>query len=71
MPVLPAIGCGVLGAIVVAVRSCWLGIFVPVAMVGSVTVLPILCLAVLPVWLLVKNRPTMTVRFPRGSPDDR
>ncbi|NKS53411.1 ion channel protein [Rhodococcus hoagii] len=71
VPVPPAIACGVLGAIVVAVRSCWLGIFVPVAMVGSVTVLPILCLAVLPVWLLVKNRPTMTFRLPRGSPDDR
>jgi len=66
-----AIACGVLGAVVVAVRSCWLGIFIPVAMVGSVSVLPILCIAVLPVWLLVRNRPTMTVPDHRGSPDDR
>lgn len=71
VPVALAIACGVLGAVVVAVRSCWLGIFIPVAMVGSVSVLPILCIAVLPVWLLVRNRPTMTVPDRRGSPDDR
>lgn len=71
VPVTLAIACGVLGAVVVAVRSYWLGIFIPVAMVGSVSVLPILCFAVLPVYLLVMNRPTMTLRDLRGSPDDR
>ncbi|PTR24011.1 H+/Cl- antiporter ClcA [Rhodococcus sp. OK519] len=71
VPVTLAIACGVLGAVVVAVRSCWLGIFIPVAMAGSVSVLPALCLAVLPVWLLVVHRPTMTIRVFRGSPGGR
>lgn len=71
VPVTLAVACAVLGAVVVAVRSCWLGIFLPAAMVGSVSVLPVLCVAVLPVWLLVTNRPTMTIRERRGPPDER
>lgn len=69
VPVSLAIACGVLGAVVVAVRSCWLGLFVPVAMVGSIAVLPVLCLAVLPVWLLVVRRPTMTIRPASPEPE--
>ncbi|QCQ94075.1 ion channel protein [Rhodococcus sp. SGAir0479] len=69
VPVSLAIACGVLGAVVVAVRSCWLGLFVPVAMVGSIAVLPVLCLAVLPVWLLVVRRPTMTIRPAPPEPE--
>ncbi|MDH6679010.1 H+/Cl- antiporter ClcA [Rhodococcus sp. LBL1] len=68
VPVTLAVACAVLGAVVVAVRSCWLGIFIPAAMVGSVTVLPVLCVAVLPVWLLVVRRPGMTIRPARPEP---
>ena len=33
--------------------------FTPVAMVGQVDILPLLCLVILPVWLLVSARPQM------------
>ncbi|MCL2535783.1 MAG: ion channel protein [Nocardiaceae bacterium] len=62
VPVALAVASAVLGAVVVGVRSCWLGIFIPVAMVGSVAVLPVLCVAVLPVWLLTAHSPGMTIR---------
>ncbi len=68
VPVTLAVACAVLGAVVVAVRSCWLGIFLPAAMVGSVAVLPVLCVAVLPVWLLAVHRPGMTIRPARREP---
>lgn len=70
-PALPApvaVSAAVLAAVVVAARSCWLGIFIPVTLVGSVAMLPVLCVAVLPVWLLVAHRPTMTIRPARPEP---
>ncbi|WP_228479388.1 ion channel protein [Microbacterium atlanticum] len=48
-----AVACGVLGVVIAIARDGWVALFVAVAMVGDVTVLPVLCIVVLPAWLAV------------------
>jgi H+/Cl- antiporter ClcA len=48
-----AVACGVLGLLLAIARDGWVALFVAVAMVGDVTVLPMLCIIVLPAWLVV------------------
>jgi len=38
-------------------RSGWLSLFMAVTVVGQIDVLPVLCIALLPVSLLVTDRP--------------
>ncbi|WP_235870791.1 ion channel protein [Rhodococcus xishaensis] len=71
VPALPgpvAVASAVLGAVTVAARSGWLGLFLPAAVVGSVALLPALAVAMIPVWLLVAHRPTMTIRPAHPEP---
>ncbi|MFD6175995.1 MULTISPECIES: ion channel protein [unclassified Isoptericola] len=56
-----AVAAAVMGATLVVARDGWLALFMGVAMVADVTVLPVLCLAVLPLWLLVRSRPPMLI----------
>ncbi|MEE1797947.1 ion channel protein [Streptomyces sp. JV176] len=57
----PTVGvvCGVLGLLLAITRQGWLSLFTAAVMVSDVTVLPLLCVAVLPAWLLVTGRPQM------------
>lgn len=48
-----AVACGVLGVVIAIARDGWVALFVAVAMVDDITVLPMLCLIVLPAWLAV------------------
>ncbi|WP_245672739.1 ion channel protein [Aldersonia kunmingensis] len=59
IPLALAVGCGILGFVLAVNRSGWLALFLGVAVVGQVVVLPVLCLTILPVWLLVSARPKM------------
>ncbi|MEJ3405374.1 ion channel protein [Rathayibacter sp. YIM 133350] len=61
VPAVVAVGAGVLGMVLAVSRDGWIALFVAVAVTGSVTVLPILCIAILPVWLLVSRGPEMIV----------
>lgn len=61
VPLALSISCAVLGALVVAVRSCWLGLFIGATMVASFGVIPVLCVAVFPVWLLAVHRGQLVV----------
>ncbi|KZM37244.1 ion channel protein [Oerskovia enterophila] len=54
-----AIASGVLGVVLAVGRDGWVALFVAVAVVGDVGVLPLLCIAILPVWLLVRSAPEM------------
>lgn len=54
-----AVASGVLGVVLAVGRDGWIALFVAVAIVGDVGVLPVLCLAVLPAWLLVRSAPEM------------
>lgn len=59
IPLALAVGCGILGFVMAVNRSGWLALFLAVAVVGQVSVLTLLCLIILPVWLLVSARPEM------------
>ncbi|QDP98607.1 ion channel protein [Microlunatus elymi] len=64
IPSLPlglTLAAAVTGAAMVVARDGWLALFMGVAMVGDVQVLPVLCLVVLPLWLLVRSRPLMLI----------
>ena len=64
VPVSLAVACGVLGAVLAVARDGWVSLFVAVAITGQVTVLPVLCIVILPAWLLVSRAPEMVVEHP-------
>ncbi len=61
VPLSLAVACGVLGMLLVVSRSGWLSLFMAATIVGEVDVLPMLCIALLPAWLLVTDRPPMEI----------
>ena len=69
--------CGILGVVLVVGRDGWLAIFLGVAIPTDITLLPMLCLIVLPAWLLVSRVPEFRIvaapapaRARRPEPDD-
>ncbi len=61
LPLSLAVACGVLGVLLVVSRDGWLALFIAVAIPGDVTVLPVLCVVVLPAWLLVTRQPEFRI----------
>lgn len=61
IPLSLAVVCGVLGAVMPVIRQTWLTLFMAAMTVPDMELLPLLCLASLPVWLLVTDRPQMLV----------
>ncbi|WP_229867201.1 ion channel protein [Streptomyces gelaticus] len=59
VPMALAVSCGVLGILLAITRQGWLSLFTAAVLVGDVAVLPVLCVASLPAWLLVTGRPQM------------
>lgn len=59
VPLALAVPCGVLGVLLAITRQGWLSLFTAAVLVGDATVLPLLCVASLPGWLLVTARPQM------------
>lgn len=57
-----AVSCAVLGVLLAVTRQGWLSLFTATVLVSDATVLPLLCLASLPAWLLVTGRPQMQLR---------
>lgn len=62
LPLSLALACGVLGAVLAESRDGWIALFIAVVVVGDISVLAVLCVVVLPVWLLVMGAPKMLVR---------
>jgi len=62
VPVSLAIAAAVLGFLLVISRSGWLSLLMAVTTVGQIELLPVLCVALLPVWLLVTDRPEMLIK---------
>ncbi|NOJ59674.1 ion channel protein [Arthrobacter sp. 260] len=56
-----ALASGVLGAVLAECRDGWIALFIAIIVVGDISLLAVLCLAVLPVWLLVARAPKMIV----------
>ncbi|MDQ0734484.1 ion channel protein [Arthrobacter agilis] len=68
-----ALGCGILGVVLPVARDGWIALFIAVVVVGDAGVLPVLCIAILPAWLLVSRAPEMLIHAPsptaaKGSP---
>ncbi|MFF2011991.1 ion channel protein [Streptomyces sp. NPDC058195] len=59
VPVALAVTCGVLGVLLAITRQAWLSLFTAAVLAGDAAMLPILCVASLPAWLLVTGRPQM------------
>jgi H+/Cl- antiporter ClcA len=68
IPLSLAVGSAVLGIVLVVSRSGFLSLFLAATIVGDVTLIPVLCIALLPAWLLVTDRPEMELEpEPVGS----
>jgi H+/Cl- antiporter ClcA len=64
VPVTLAVGCAVLGVALAIARDGWVSLFLAVVITGDITLLPVLCLVILPTWLLVSQAPKMLVEHP-------
>lgn len=64
IPLGPAIACGILGLVLAESRDGWIALFISIAVVSDISLLPLLCFAVLPVWLMVARAPKMMVYDP-------
>lgn len=64
MPISLAVASATLGMTLAATRDGWIAIFLAVALVGDFVVLPLLCVLILPTWLIVTKAPELVVRPP-------
>ncbi|MFF5334769.1 ion channel protein [Streptomyces sp. NPDC013181] len=62
VPVALAVTCAVLGVLLAVTRQGWLSLFTAAVLAGDTALLPVLCVALLPGWLLVTGRPLMQLR---------
>ncbi|MDX6739246.1 ion channel protein [Actinocorallia sp. A-T 12471] len=67
MPLALAVSAGAMGACVAVSRSGWLSLFLGVVLGGSVALVPVLCVAILPAWLIATGRPEMRVTPPAAG----
>lgn len=61
LPIALAVACAVMGMTLVASRDGWIAMFVGIAVVGDPGVLPLLCVIVLPTWLIVTKAPALAM----------
>ncbi|MDN4478601.1 ion channel protein [Demequina sp. SYSU T00039] len=64
LPLAMAVAAGVMGMVLAISRDGWFAIFGGVLVAGDVATLAILCIAILPAWLVVTRAPHMLVRLP-------
>lgn len=64
VPVGLAVSAAVLGLVLAVARDGWLALFIGVVITGDASVTGVLCLAVLPAWLVVTNAPHMLAEQP-------
>lgn len=68
VPLAVATAGGVLGMVLALSRDGWIALFIAAAVTGSMTILPVICIAILPTWLLVSRGPDMIVHLPHDDP---
>jgi H+/Cl- antiporter ClcA len=71
VPMALAVAAAVVGFLGAVTRSGWLSLFLGVAVANDITLLPLLCLVMLPVWLIATGRPEMQVPNASANPDDQ
>ncbi|MEC9605588.1 ion channel protein [Escherichia marmotae] len=71
VPAVPAaitVSCAILGIVLVVTRDGWLSLFMAAVVVPDTTLLPLLCIVMLPAWLLLAGKPMMIVNRPKQQP---
>ncbi|MDF1338429.1 ion channel protein [Escherichia coli] len=71
VPAVPAaitVSCAILGIVLVVTRDGWLSLFMAAVVVPNTTLLPLLCIVMLPAWLLLAGKPIMMVNRPKQQP---
>ncbi|EET0382136.1 ion channel protein [Escherichia coli] len=71
VPAVPAaitVSCAILGIVLVVTRDGWLSLFMAAVVVPNTTLLPLLCIVILPAWLLLAGKPMMMVNRPKQQP---
>lgn len=74
VPAVPAaitVSCAILGIVLVVTRDGWLSLFMAAVVVPNTTLLPLLCIVMLPAWLLLAGKPMMMVNRPKQQPPPR
>ncbi|WP_312132490.1 chloride channel protein, partial [Leclercia sp.] len=59
VPLAITISCSIMGLVLVVTRDAWLSLFMAAVVVPDTTLLPLLCIVMLPAWLLLAGRPMM------------
>lgn len=68
VPVSLAVSAAVLGVVLAIARDGWMALFIAVIFTGDASVTAVLCLALLPAWLVVTNAPHMLAADDGGTP---
>ncbi|MGS3446994.1 ion channel protein [Klebsiella electrica] len=62
VPAAITVSCSILGMTLVVTRDGWLSLFMAAVVVPDTTLLPLLCIVMLPAWLLLAGKPMMIAR---------
>jgi len=65
VPAAITLSCAILGLVLVVTRDGWLSLFMAMAVVPDIKLLPLLCIVMLPAWLLLAGKPVMMVDKPK------
>ncbi|MEB1141910.1 ion channel protein [Citrobacter freundii] len=64
VPAAITVSCSILGLVLVVTRDAWLSLFMATVVVPDTTLLPLLCIVMLPAWLLLAGKPLMVAERP-------
>lgn len=64
VPAAITVSCAILGLVLVVTRDAWLSLFMAAVVVPDATLLPLLCIVMLPAWLLLAGKPMMIANRP-------
>lgn len=73
VPAAVTVSCAVMGMVLVVTRDGWLSLFMAAAVVPGLKLLPLLCIVMLPAWLMLAGKPLMQVakqRLVRQDPEE-
>lgn len=62
VPAAITVSCAILGMTLVVTRDGWLSLFMAAVVVPDTTLLPLLCMVMLPAWLLLAGKPLMMIK---------
>ncbi|MEF3102994.1 H+/Cl- antiporter ClcA [Raoultella ornithinolytica] len=62
VPAAITVSCAILGMTLVVTRDGWLSLFMAAVVVPDTTLLPLLCMVMLPAWLLLAGKPLMITK---------